>query len=72
MVDAIRMWAETNGYMEDYDPAGSDTTFSSSQSTEISTLPETPIRHDGLLKLFYDDPVPDMGNSSQYGPHCIA
>jgi hypothetical protein len=51
MIDAIRMWAETNGYTEDYYPT--DTT--SSQSTAM--LPKTPTSHEDFL-LFYDDAVP--------------
>ncbi|KAI8340337.1 hypothetical protein BC941DRAFT_393443 [Chlamydoabsidia padenii] len=67
MVDAIRMWAETNGYIDDND--STDTMF---LSTGLTLLPEPPIDHEDFSKSFYNDTMHHMTDSVQHNPQYVA
>ncbi|KAI8098777.1 uncharacterized protein BX664DRAFT_271602 [Halteromyces radiatus] len=82
MVDAIKMWAETNGYMEQEQnttsnhhttalpPTDIDTT---SNSLSMNLLPEpTTTDQDDFSKSFYNDTFHHMTDSTQQLPQHVA
>ncbi|ORZ13651.1 hypothetical protein BCR42DRAFT_377969 [Absidia repens] len=76
MMDAIKMWADTNGYPYDHSAAISISTTppSSSQSNaqSMNLLPETPTDHSDFSKSFYNDTMHHITDSIQHHPQHVA
>ncbi|CAO3597691.1 unnamed protein product [Absidia cylindrospora] len=72
MVDAIKMWADTNGYPYDHSAAISITTAPPPSSQPMNLLPETPTDHSDFSKSFYNDTMHHITDSIQHHPQHVA
>ncbi|CAO3642457.1 unnamed protein product [Cunninghamella echinulata] len=79
MVDAIKTWAEVNGYGEkavdetsSIDQEDAYTTTNEKNSNFSMILPETPVDHDGFSKSFFSETIHHMTDSTSKHPQHVA